>query len=153
MKNTVRSFLEEITHSTNEVKVTTNEFFSYMSVVLLLITNFVAVFLLVPLFIFLKEIELYFVVVLFSILLGVLFNGLLHTLHHLKEHHHLIIAILIPAMALLDMIIVIRALYKIDAAFTLNIQHNPLLIVLTFIIIFLIPYAIDLIRGEHSVKF
>lgn len=153
MTGSIRGFLEEITHSSKEMKDSIHEFMYYISLLLLVLTNFAAVFMLLPVFLFLKGFELYAILILFSILLGFLFNTLLHAMHHLGEKHHVIATVLVPAMALFDMIVLIRALDKMSLVLGVPLQYNPLSVILTFIVIFLMPYFFDLFRGKHVVTF
>ena len=149
----VRAFLQELSKTSAVVKDNLHDFMYYSSLLLLLLTNFVALFLLLPVFLFLRGVEFYIILVLFSILLGFLFNTLIHTLNHLSEKHHIIATILVPTMVLFDIVILIRALDKLNRAFTLYISYNPLTIVLLFMVIFMIPYTVDVFRGKHVVKF
>jgi hypothetical protein len=153
MAHTVKGFLKEIRNTTKQVKSNTSEFMYHISLLLLLMTHFVAIFLLLPVFLFLKGMELYIVLVLFSVFMGIIFNYLLHEFHHVGEKHHVIISILVPTMALFDMVLLIRALDKLDVLFNLHLNYNPVAIVLVFVVVFLAPYAVDLALGKHVISF
>ena len=153
MAHTVKGFLKEITNVAQKSKDGGSEFMYHISLLLLLLTNFVTVFLLLPVFLFLKGFELYVVLALFSVFMGIIFNYLLHEIHHFGEKHHVIISILVPAMALFDMVLLIRAIDKLDLLFNLHLNYNPVTIVLVFIIMFLVPYAVDLALGKHVISF
>ena len=92
---------------------------------------------------------LYITIIILAGTIGFLYNFLIMDIGHLKKKHHLLASIIIPLLAIINIIVVIFVSnqfikeLKID-----NIQHNPFIASLVFVIAFILPYIVDKIRRK-----
>ncbi len=124
-------------------------FVSVSSMFILVLTNFMGALLLVPFLLFFKDTAQYAIILVFAIGFGLLFNMIIHSFAHLGDKHHLIAGVVVPAFALLDIVILFTILQKAVEKFKIAANYNYTLIVVLFIVAFLVPYLFDILRGKH----
>ena len=127
-------------------------FVSVTSMVILVLINFVGALLLVPFLLFFKDTAQYAIILLFAIGFGFLFNMIIHSFEHLGDKHHLIAGVVVPAFALVDVVILFTILQKAVAKFKIPAEYNYTLIVVLFVVAFLVPYLFDILRGRHTFR-
>ena len=126
-----------------------DHFLYFTAMVLLLLANLVSVLVLIPVFVLFRGIELYFIITVFGILSGFLFNLLIHSIEHLGDKHHLIAGIVIPLLSAFDIFLLLRLIERITQLFAFSVVYNPWVIVALFIGSFIVPYFFDVVRGKH----
>ena len=124
-------------------------FVAMTAMLLLIFTNFLGAIILIPFLLFFEGYAQYAIVVLFGVGFGLIFNLMIHSIEHLGDKHHIIAGMVIPFFALLDIVILFILLEKIEKKLTISVTYNYTVIVILFIIAFLIPYFIDIIRKKH----
>ncbi|MBW2990275.1 hypothetical protein KY348_01070 [Candidatus Woesearchaeota archaeon] len=82
---------------------------------------------------------------LFGFLLGALVIIIIKDLHWLEQHHHLLISLLIPVVAIFNFFIVVKRVNMITMGLGLNNYHNPILTGVIYLACFIIPYIIFLL--------
>lgn len=120
------------------------------SLLILILCNFFGVLLLLPFMIVFEGVQLYLVVALFAIVFGALFNYLIQALAHLGDKHHIIAGILVPILAIIDILVLLELIEVIINKLRIFPKFDPYLVVVLFIAAFLLPYIIDLFRGKHK---
>jgi len=80
----------------------------------------------------------------FAFLLGALIILIVKDLEWLEHHHHLLISLLIPIIAIFNLFIVVNRINLLSHSLGLNNFHNPTLIGATYFICFILPYALFL---------
>ncbi|MBI5073400.1 hypothetical protein HZA99_06300, partial [Candidatus Woesearchaeota archaeon] len=125
-------------------------FVSVTSMFILVLTNFIGALLLIPFLLFFKDTAQYAIILVFAIGFGFLFNMIIHSFAHLGDKHHLIAGVVVPAFALLDIVILFTILQKAVDKFKIAANYNYTLIVVLFIVAFLVPYLFDILRGKHQ---
>ena len=87
-------------------------------------------------------------------LFGTLASILIQDIDHTQQHHHAIIAISIPAVALVTSVTIVTRINKITEVFTDIANHNPYILAGIFAVSALIPYGIILFirskRDKHN---
>ena len=69
---------------------------------------------------------------------------------HLQKKHHLLAGILIPILALANMVVmVITANQFIKNIKINNVQHNPWIIAVVFAVAFILPYLLDKLFSKN----
>ena len=125
------------------------KFVAYISIMLLVFTNFLGAILLIPFLLFFHGIAQYTIIAMVAIGFGLLFNLIIHSIEHLGDRHHIIAGVVVPFFALLDVVILFALLEKIVSYFKIEAIYNYPFIVSVFVLAFLVPYVIDVLRGRH----
>jgi len=81
----------------------------------------------------------------FAFLLGALVIIIIKDLDWLEQHHHLLITLLIPIIAIFNFFIVVNRINLLNYSLGLNNFHNPILIGVTYFVCFIIPYMLFLV--------
>ena len=81
----------------------------------------------------------------FGFLIGALIIIIIKDLHWLGSHHHLLLSMLIPIIALFNLFIVVTRVNLFSSSLGLKTLHNPLIIGIIYFVCFLIPYALFLL--------
>lgn len=125
------------------------QFVAMTAMLLLIFTNILGAILLIPFLLFFEGLAQYAIVAVFAIGFGLIFNFMIHSIEHLGDKHHLIAGIVVPIFGLLDLVILFTLLEKIKQVLNVQTEYNYALIIVLFIVAFLIPYIIDIVRGKH----
>ncbi|MBI2669248.1 hypothetical protein HYX14_05385 [Candidatus Woesearchaeota archaeon] len=117
-------------------------FWSAMMVIIF--ANIVISFVLLFFLIAFNQWLLYATIILLAGLIGFLYNFLITDIGHLKRHHHLLAGIIIPVLALANMLAVVWLSNRfINNLQVQNQPHNIWLVAVVFAIAFIIPYLAD----------
>ncbi|MFH1682184.1 MAG: hypothetical protein ABIA37_00145 [Candidatus Woesearchaeota archaeon] len=124
----------------------------WSALVVIIFANLIISLVLVPFLIVLNQWALYFTVIILAGVIGFLYNFLVLDMGHLEKKHHLMAGIIIPVLALANMIIMVLVSNRFIAELDLhNVPHNPWMIGLVFAAAFITPYLIDKLRGKHYI--
>ncbi len=104
--------------------------------------NFAISIALIPILMALKGAFLYFVIVVLGIVFGLLFELVIRSIEHLKDKHHLILAVAIPAVALINLFVISKISNRFESAFGIKNVHNPLIVALVYSFSFILPYIV-----------
>jgi hypothetical protein len=86
---------------------------------------------------------LYLIVALLAVSFGLFFNLLLTDMEHVDPQHHVIAGIFIPALSIINIIIVINVTTVLDSVlFGAQFKQNAFMIAIIYVIAFIIPYAV-----------
>ncbi len=124
-----------------------NIFFSriafWTALIVIVIANLIVSLVLIPFLVFLKSWALYSIVAVLGILVGFVYNFLITDIQHLRWHHHLLGGIILPIIALVNMIIVVLVSNRYVEKSLLTQDNSPWLIGGIFAVAFILPAAID----------
>jgi hypothetical protein len=123
----------------------------WSAMVVIIFANIIVSLILVPFLITLDSLILYLIVTVIAGTIGFLYNFLITDISHIEKKHHLWAGILVPLIALTNMIIMVTLSNRFIE--DLNIQtppHSPFLLGLVFGIAFILPYIVDRIRLRFS---
>ncbi len=119
----------------------------WSAIVVVVFANILIAGVLIPFLIALNQWVLYSAVIILGGTVGFLYNFLITDIGHLERKHHVWAGILVPLLALGNIITVVLLSNRfIQDAKIQNVQHNPYLIGIVFVIAFILPYIIDRIR-------
>lgn len=127
----------------------------WSAIIVIVFANMVVAGVLIPFLIALNEWVLYSAVIILAGTVGFLYNFLITDIGHLERKHHLGAGILVPLLALGNIVAVVILSNKViqDAKIP-NVQHDPYAIGIVFAVAFILPYIIDRLRlmmGERKV--
>jgi ABC-type Na+ efflux pump permease subunit len=140
------SILEKVEH--HDIHFSKIVFWSALAVIIF--ANLIVSLVLIPYLIVLNKWVLYLTVVILAGVIGFLYNLLIKDIGHLEKKHHLLAGIIIPLLALTNMIIMVLVSNWFIADLNIhNSPHNPWILGIIFALSFITPYLIDRIRGKH----
>ena len=130
-------------------------FFSKMvfwsALVVIIFANIIVSLVLIPFLVTLDNVFLYAIIVVLAATVGFLFNFLITDIEHLEKKHNIWAGILVPILALANVIIMVLVSNRLIDSLNIKLKHhNPLLISITFAVAFILPYIIDRIRIKIS---
>ena len=122
----------------------------WSALVVIIFANFVVSMVLIPFLIALQQLYLYVFVVILGGVVGFLYKFLITDIGHLEKKHHIAAGIIIPIIALANMIIVVLAANNF--ILDLKIQtapHSPWVVAAIFAVAFILPYLFGKIFGRE----
>ena len=139
------SLLERVGH--HEVHFSKIVFWS--ALVIIIFANLVVSIVLVPFLIVFPAWLLYGVVVLLAGSVGFLYDLLITDIGHLKTKHHISASVVIPLIAVANMVIMVIVANNIilESGVTTTL-HNPWLVAIVFAVAFILPYVFMRLRGK-----
>ena len=114
----------------------------WILLMLIIVANFSISVALMPILIALKGIFLYFIIVVLGVAFGLLFELVIRSIEHLEKKHHIILAILIPLIALSNIFVISTISNDLMIKLSLNNIHNPIIVALVYSASFVLPYII-----------
>jgi len=123
----------------------------WSTILVIVVGNLLMSVALVPFLAVLNRWFLDLVIVILGLVVGFLFNFLLTSIEHLEDHHKIIAAVIIPIIALVNVIfIVLVANEMIEAILIDNARHNPWLIGILYGTAFVLPYVASQVRKIYK---
>ena len=110
----------------------------WISLVVVIVGNFIITIALIPELLVLKGFQLYLMVITLGISFGLLFELLIRTIE-LQAKHHIFLGIIIPILALINFIIVSNNIKKLIG---IESPQNPIIVGSVYAIAFMLPYFI-----------
>ncbi len=126
----------------------------WLTLIVAIVANMVVSVVLIPFLLTVKSaVTLYLIVALLAISFGFFFNLLLTDMEHVDPRHHVIAGIFIPALSIINIIIVINITSVLDTVlFGAQFKQNAVVIGLIYVVAFIIPYAFTQITSYMKVK-
>jgi len=122
----------------------------WVALILAVIGNIILSVVLIPFLLVLNNIQLYIFVVILASSFGLLFSQLLKDIEGLDKKHHIIAGIFIPALALINVYVMVNLANHLDKIFKLSKGlHNPILISIVYVVFFIFPYIFRLIARHY----
>ena len=106
--------------------------------------NFIVSLILIPFLIVLNKWVLYAIVVLLAGSIGFLYKLLIMDIGHLEKKHHLFASILVPLIALINMVGMVLVSNRFIRDLNVeNVQHNPIIVAIVFAVVLILPYVLS----------
>ena len=119
----------------------------YSALVVIVFANILVSLVLIPFLIALNKWALFALVIIFGGTIGFLYNFLITDIGHLQKKHHLTAAIIIPIIALANLVVMIMFSNKFIAELKINLPpHNPWITAGLFAVAFILPYLFSQLR-------
>ncbi|MBU0667277.1 MAG: hypothetical protein ABIC91_05110 [Nanoarchaeota archaeon] len=145
--------LEKTKHDKHPLTFFLDKTIYWIALILSVIGNVAFSLILIPLMITISPLTLYFIVLILSISFGMFMSFIIHDIEGLQFKHHLILTLIIPVVGIVNFIIVVNVarniVNKIFSVFAMQILHEPVkpvILGVVYIIGFLAPYFIMLVR-------
>ena len=117
------------------------------ALVVIILTNLAVSMVMIPFLIVFSKFVLYTFVVILASTIGFTYNFLITDIGHLERKHHLFASIIIPLLALVNVVIVVIVSNRFISELEIkNTPHNPWIISIVFALAFILPYLIDQLR-------
>lgn len=130
---------------------TSMNFVVYWTVLLVLtLANFVVSIVLVPFLLILKPFFVEIIAGVLGAIFGLLFNLIIRDIEHIETKHHLAAAIFIPAVAIINIFVVVNVSNSIAQRINLPLKQNPIFVCLIYVAMFLLPYGISSLKDFLS---
>ena len=144
---------ESILEKTEHQDVFMSRIIFWSALVVIIFANLMVSLVLIPFLIVLNQWLMYLLVVVMAGIVGFLYNFLVLDIGHLEKKHHTLAAIIVPVLALANMVIMVLISNQfIQDLKVQNTAHNPWIIALVFGVTFIAPYLVDKFRGKHHIK-
>ncbi|MBI2101746.1 hypothetical protein HYT53_03985 [Candidatus Woesearchaeota archaeon] len=104
--------------------------------------NFAISIALIPVLVALNGAFLYLVLMVLGIVFGLLFELVIRSIEHLEKKHHLLLAVLIPLIALANAFVISNMSNNLMSKLSLANLHNSIVIALVYSVSFVLPYIV-----------
>ncbi|MFH0701141.1 MAG: hypothetical protein V2A62_01760 [Candidatus Woesearchaeota archaeon] len=112
-------------------------------IIVIIIANLIISLVLIPFLVFLNSWALYSVTALLGVMIGFVYNFLITSVKHLKWHHHLLSGIILPLIALANMVLVVLVSNRYVEKSLLTQDNNPWIIGIVFVVAFILPAVVS----------
>ncbi len=127
----------------------------WLTLIVSIVANMVVSVVLIPFLLAVKEVlTLYSIVALLAVAFGFFFNLLLTDIENVDPRHHVIASVFIPALAVINIFIVINITSALDTVFFGEaFAHNSIAVAVIYVVAFIAPYFITrVIDRFHSYR-
>jgi len=125
----------------------------WSALIVIIFSNMLVSLGLIPFLIVLNSWVLYLIIILLAGCIGFLYNLLITDIGHLKKKHHISAGIIIPLIAIANLIGMVLVSNKFIRDLQIkNVQHNPWTIAILFAIVLITPYIIGRIKFHFKEK-
>lgn len=126
---------------------TSMNFVVYWTVLLVLtLANFMVSIVLVPFLLILKPFLVEIMVAMLGLVFGLLFNLVIRDIENIETKHHLAAAVFIPAIAVINIFVMISIANRIAGLIRLIMHQNPIFVSLIYVAMFLLPYSMSSLK-------
>jgi len=116
-----------------------------------IIGNLVISILLIPFLLAFKRAPLYLTIILLAAMFGFLFDILIRDIENLENKHHIIAWFFIPALAVINTYYMVSFTNYVIGTLKLPLTlHSPILISVTYVVAFILPYGLHNAIELHS---
>ena len=128
-------------HDKSRSIVTSNRILFWSMLFVIIIGNALIALILIPFLLVFDKFAVNIFIVVIGFAVGLLFNFLVWDIEHLTIKHHLLAAIIIPVLAIVDLYAIVKISNAINEVFEITvIRGDPILISAVYVIAFLVPY-------------
>lgn len=119
----------------------------WTTLVVIIFGNLLVSIVLIPFVLLLNRSLVYVIVAILAACIGFLYNFLINDIGHLERKHHLLAGIILPVLAIGNMILMVMASNKfLDRVEPGTLHYNFWTVSAIFVIAFILPYLLDRIR-------
>lgn len=120
---------------------------------LVIVINFAVSIALIPFLLGLDGLTLYLIIITLGIIFGLLLEHVIRSIEHLGPRHHLVIAMIIPAVAAINAFITTNVTNKFENILQIGKLHNPFTISVVYAAALVLPFLVSrfvLKKGYYS---
>ncbi|MCK4589293.1 MAG: hypothetical protein KAT77_02535 [Nanoarchaeota archaeon] len=123
----------------------------WSAILVIVIGNLIMSIALIPFLTVLNKWFLDVIIVVLALVMGILFNFLITNIGHLDRHHHVLALVIVPLIALANVIFVVIMANQIIAGIEIvDIRHNPWLMGILYGVAFVLPYIFYNVRKVYK---
>jgi len=121
-----------------------NKILYWSTLLIAIVGNLVISLVLVPFFLVLSNLVLYFIIFVIGLTFGALFNMLVRDIQTIDPTHHVIAGVFLPALSLINIIVVVDFANKFNSVLKISsFSQNPYVVSVVYVVSFMLPYLID----------
>jgi len=125
-----------------------HEILYWQTLLIMLLANFIASIILVPVLMAIKGWFIYVIVMTMGIIFGIIFNHLITDIENIKRRHHIFAGTFLPAVAVIDFFIMVKLANKFAETLRIDVMQDSFIISVTFIGAFLLPYIVGALKKK-----
>lgn len=119
----------------------------WSALLVIVFANLLVSLILIPFLIALYDVVLYAIIAVLGLAIGFLYNFLITDIGLLETKHHRIASIIIPIIAMGNVVVMVLTSNRFIESIHLNNQpHSPWMVAAVFGIAFILPYIVDQVR-------
>lgn len=118
-----------------------NPLIYWLVLLVAIIGNLIVSVAMIPFLLVIGTVELYFFIALMGFIFGLLFNLLLGTLEHLEAKHHIMAGVFIPALAIINVYMMVTIANSLSGLIQVNIHQNALFVGIVYVLAYSAPYG------------
>lgn len=119
----------------------------WSALIVIIFANLIVSLILIPFLIVLNSATLYFIIIILAGTIGFLYNFLITDMGHFGRKHHIAASIIIPIIAIANMIIMVTLGNKFITSLNINnVEHSPWLVAIVFAVAFILPSLWEKLR-------
>lgn len=123
----------------------------WVALFILIFGNFLISVLLIPFLLVTDGLFLYLFIFILAFIFGLIYNVLIEDIDKLETNHKILAGVFIPALAIINIYIIVGVTNHMITIFNLDKNNNPFLISAVYIVSFIAPYVITSVRnGFHD---
>lgn len=124
----------------------------WVSLFAAILGNFISSVILIPFIVMLEvKLTLYAVVMILGLVFGALFNFLLKDIQRLDPTHHVITGAVIPALAVINVYIMVEVAKTVGTALSINVNQSEIFIAVLYVSMFTIPYFVGILFRQYQI--
>ncbi len=125
----------------------------WTAIVVVIFANLMVSLVLIPFIVVFESWALYLVVILLAGSIGFLYNYLITDIGHLERHHHVAASIIIPIIALANMLITVTVSNRFMVELKIpNTAHDPWIVSIVFMAAFILPFVFEQMKIAYHGK-
>ena len=111
-----------------------------ITLVVIALASVITTILTMPFILFFQSYLMYAFVLLIGLVFGFIFSFMVTDLKHLEKKGHLLLSLVIPIIAVVNIIIMIYMLRHLALRFDLILEHDPIILASLYLLGYVIPY-------------
>lgn len=144
------AIIDESKNHKPKITIVMDRLVYWVALILAIVGNIILSVVLIPFLLVLDNIQLYIFVVVLATSFGLLFSQILKDIEGLDKKHHIIAGIFIPALALINVYVMVNLANYLDKIFKLSkLPHDPILISIIYVVFFIFPYIFRLMARHY----
>src|SRR3989338_8245938 len=136
----------EIIHNAKQLKTPESRFLEkrvyWILLFAIIAANFAISVALIPILMALRGVLLYFIIILLGAVFGLLFELVIRGIEHLERKHHILLAVLIPLIAIANAFVISNISNHFIKILNLRNAHNSIAIAAAYAASFVLPYIV-----------
>lgn len=123
----------------------------WMAFFVIIIGNFLVSLILIPILLVINKFGLDLIILFLGLALGLLFNLLITDIEYVDVRHHIIIGVIIPAIAIINFFFIVHVTNWLNSILKISIvRPAPYTVTLLYVAAFLAPYIITRLKQRIS---